>query len=113
MISETNLDSSFQQTQFYMSGFSKSYRVDRNNKGGNILLYIREGILSKSILVSFDSNKLKYLLVEINLRKKKWLLVYCYNPHKSFSKDSLTIISKEIDSLSSRYENFLIIGDFN
>ena len=33
--------------------------------------------------------------------------------HKSFSKDFLTDINKEIDSLSSGYENFLIIGDFN
>ena len=35
------------------------------------------------------------------------------NPHESFSKDFLKAISKEIDSLSSRYVNFLIIGDFN
>ena len=46
------------------------------------------------------------------LRKKKWLLVCCCNPYKSFSKDFLTAINKEIDSLSSRYEN-LIIGDCN
>ena len=41
------------------------------------------------------------------------LLVCCYNLYKSFSIDSLTVISKKIDSLSSRHENFLIIGDFN
>ena len=63
-------------------------------------------------MVSFNSNNLEYLLVEINLRKKKWL-VCCYSPHRSFSKDFLTAISKGIDWLSSRFEKFLIIGDYN
>ena len=96
-----------------MSAFSKPCSVDRNNKGGGILIYIRERIIFKSIPVSFKSNNLEYLLAEIKLRKKKKFLVYCLNPHKSSSKDFLAAISTEIDSLSSGYENFLIIRDFN
>ena len=46
------------------------------------------------------------------MRQKRWLLVCCYNAYKSFSKGFLTGISQEIHSLSSRFENFLIIGDF-
>ena len=42
-----------------MSDFSKPYRVDRYSKGAGILLYIKEGIISKSIPVSLNSNKLK------------------------------------------------------
>ena len=75
---ETKLNSSFPQTQFYMSGFSKPYKLDRNNKGVYILFYIREGIISKSIPVSFNSNNLECLLTEIKKKKKrenkKWLL---------------------------------------
>ena len=67
-----------------MNSISKPYRVDSNSKEGGILLYITEGIISKSIPDSLNSNNLEYLLVEINLRKKKWLLVCCYNPHKKF-----------------------------
>ena len=96
-----------------MNGFSKPYNVEKNDKVGSILLYIRERIIFKSIPVSFNSNNLEYLLAEINLRKKKWILVCCYNPHKKILKDFLTTISEEIDSLLTRYENFLIIGDFN
>ena len=48
----------------------------------------------------------------LGLRKKKWLLVCCYNPHKGFSKDIFTAISKEIDPIFSRFENFLVIGYF-
>ena len=86
VISQNKLISSFPQMQFCMSGFSKPYIVDRNNKAGNILLYIREGITSKSIPVLFNSNNLEYLLVEISLRKKKWLLFCSYNLRKSFGK---------------------------
>ena len=67
-----------------MNSISKPYRVDSNSKEGGILLYITEGIISKSIPDSLNSNNLEYFLVEINLRKKKWLLVCCYNPHKKF-----------------------------
>ena len=42
-----------------MSDFSKPYRVDRYTKGAGILLYIKEGIISKSIPVSLNTNTLK------------------------------------------------------
>ena len=51
---------------------------------------IREGIISKSILASLNINNLEYLLVDINFRKKKQLIVYCYNLHKYFSEDFFT-----------------------
>ena len=38
MISETKLDSSFPNAQFYMNSYSKPYRLDRNCKGGGIVL---------------------------------------------------------------------------
>ena len=96
-----------------MRGFSKPYKVERNKKGVDILLYIREEIKSKSVPVSFNSKNIEHVLVEINLRKKKTLLVCCYKCHKKFSKVFLTAISKEIDSLFPGYENCLIIGGLN
>ena len=112
MISETKLDSSFPQTRFCMNVFSKPQKVERNSKGGGTLLYIREGIISKSKPVSLNSNNLEYLPADINLRKRKWLLFGWDNLHKCFSKDFHTAVSKEIDSTSSRYENFLIVGEY-
>lgn len=88
-----------------MSGFSKTYRVDRNNKRGDILRYIREKIISKSIASSFNKNNLEYLPGKINLGKKERLLVCSYIPQKRVSKDFYTAICKEINSHSSRHEN--------
>ena len=42
MISETKLDSSFPDAQFYMKSCSNPYRLDRNSKGGGKIVYIRE-----------------------------------------------------------------------
>ena len=40
MISETKLDESFPTSQFMINGFSAPFRLDRNDKGGGIILYI-------------------------------------------------------------------------
>ena len=49
LLSETKLDSSFPVSQFYADGFTTPYRLDRNQNGGGIMLYIRECISSKSL----------------------------------------------------------------
>ena len=55
-----------------INGFSAPFRLDRNYKGGAIILCIREDIPSR--LVSTDSTQVEGFIVEINLRnKKKWL----------------------------------------
>ena len=47
------------------------------------------------------------------MKKKKWLLVSSYNPHKSMIEIHLNSISKQLDVLYKRYEIFLKIGDLN
>ena len=47
MISETKLDDSFPTAQFLLHGFSTPYRLQRNSKGGGIMLYIKEDIPSR------------------------------------------------------------------
>ena len=49
LISESKLDSSFPLNQFLMDGYSPPYRLDRNNHGGGLLLYIRDDIPSKQL----------------------------------------------------------------
>ena len=61
-----------------INGFSSPFHLDRKDKGGGIILYIREDILSR--LVSTKSSQFEGFLVEINLRNKKMcLLSYSYN----------------------------------
>ena len=47
------------------------------------------------------------------MRKKKWLLSCSYNPKKSEIRKYLRAVGKNLDSYSSKYENFILLGDFN
>ena len=77
-ISETKLDKSFPPGQFLLDGYSASFRSDRDGNGGGILLFIREDISLKLILMNDDTLG---FFVEINLRNQKKLLLSCsYNP---------------------------------
>ena len=51
--------------------------------------------------------------VEINFRKKKWLLSYSYNPHKSSIENHLKNISKTFNKLRATYDNLILSGDLN
>ena len=113
MISETKLDNSFPKSEFLLPGYTEPYRIDRNCHGGGIFLYIRCDIPSKEILNSRLPSPSEGFSVEINLRKKKWLISCSYIPNKTLIQNHLSEISKVLDMCSSKYENFLLIGDFN
>ena len=51
--------------------------------------------------------------IGINIRKKKWLLVCMYNPNKNLISNHLKEIGKNLDNYSSKYDNFILLGDFN
>ena len=50
--------------------------------------------------------------IEINLRKKKWLLG-TYNPNKILTSNHLKKIGKNLDNYSSKNDNFFLLGDLN
>ena len=113
LITETKVDDSFPVTQFLIHGFGTPYRIDRNSNGGGIILYIREAIPSILLTDLFLLEKIEGMFVEININKVKWLISCSYNPQKVTIKNHLYIIGKHLNSYSSQYDNFIIIGDFN
>ena len=68
LISKTKLHDSFPSAQFLIDEFWKPFRLDRCSNGDEILLYIRDDILSQLLL---NSNKIEGIFTEINFRKKK------------------------------------------
>ena len=91
--------------------FHSPFRFDRNSNGGGITLYVREDIPANLWSQDFPSEE--NFFIEINLYKKKWLVNCPYNPHKSNIGKHLDIISRSLDALSSKYENIVLLGDFN
>ena len=67
MISETKTDASFPIGQFLLNGYSTLFRLDRNAHGGGILLYIREDIHSKLLIV--EENLIESFFIGGNPKK--------------------------------------------
>ena len=78
-------------------------------------IYTREDIPSKPVNFNLSSiyTDLEYLLVEINLHNKKWLIIGIYNPLKQLIGKHLNALSSVINTFSHKYDNFVIMGDFN
>ena len=112
LISETKLNDTFPESKFVINGYHPPYRNDRTDKGGGLLLYVCEHIPSRLVNVA-ESPKIEAIVIEINLKKKKWLLIGTYNPHKSMIKTHLNSISMQFDEFHKKYDFFLIIEDFN
>ena len=116
MITEAKLGDSFPASQFFIQGFCTPFRLDRNKNGGGILLSVRSKITSTKL-----NNKDRYIIknqieaffVEIRIRNSIWLLCCSYNPNKLQIASHIQEISNGIDAYCRKYENILILGDFN
>ena len=116
ILSETKLDHTFPEGQFNIDGFSKPYRLDRNNHGGGVMIYVRKDIPSKELKQHTFSKNMEALFIEINLRKCKLLLVGTYHStHPQYGtsdKDYFEQMGLALD-VYSNYDKFLVAGDFN
>ena len=84
-----------------------SYGFDRNSKGGGLRFYVRKDIPSK--IPTYSSNcDLEILLVEINRKKRKWLLKGSYNPNKSQISHHLECLNSLLDEHSKKYETMFL-----
>ena len=75
------------------------------------MLYVRADTQSK--LMSLESLPMEGFYVEINLQKNKWLLCCSCNPNKNSIKSHLENLRKALALYSSKYENFIVLGEFN
>ena len=93
-------------------GFDKPFRLDRNRNGSGIMSFIRSYIPAK--VISTDKSPFESFYVELNFRKKKWLLNCSYNPNNNNIEElHLNCLSRSIDLLLSKYESIILLGDLN
>ena len=71
VITETKLDNTFLNAQFLVPGFSKPFRLDRNRKGGGVMIYVRKNILSKLLTKHVPLSDIEWIFLELNFRKCK------------------------------------------
>ena len=56
LISETKIDGTF-PNQFLMSGCSNVYRLDRNDKGGGIMLSVKDNLITFPVSFVFQKKQ--------------------------------------------------------
>ena len=112
LISEPKLNDTSPQGQFVINGFRAPFREDRNDKGGGLLLFLKDRVPCRRRRID-SSSQIEAIVVEMNLKKRIWLLIGCYNPHKDMIQDCLNSIGNKLNELSIKYENIIILGDFN
>ena len=78
-----------------------------------MLLNVREDIACKILNEYTPEKPIQNFFVEINLRPTKWLLSCSYNRRTNLIADIVHCIGRGIDFYSSKYDNFIALGDFN
>ena len=75
MLSKTKLDDTFTLAQFSINGFFVPYRLDRNDKGVAILLFVRETLIVLPLKKYSLPWNIEAIFFELNLRSKTMVLV--------------------------------------
>ena len=110
VVSETKLDESFLEGQFKLPGFTSPFPRDRNEFGSGIMVFVRKDIPYK--VISKETLSIEEMFIELNFRKKKWLLSCSCNP--KYSRNiHLEILRRNLDLYSVQYEILILKGDFN
>ena len=112
VLTESKLDESFPSQQFNIEGYLKPFRLDRNSKGGGVLIYIKENIGSRILTKHDKPFDIEFLIIELNFRRSKWLLIGTYHPPSQNDQYYFDALEKTLDNYSL-YEKVLIVGDFN
>ena len=113
VITETKIDDSYPTSQFEIKGFGTPFRRDRNKHGGGVLVYIREHLPCREVPFVNMPHEIEGIFIELTLRKKKWLIFGGYNPARELASSFFEQISKNLDENMTRFDDILIIGDFN
>ena len=77
------------------------------------MIYIKDNLRCRQITFDTQPNDIECIFLELILRKQKWIIIGAYNPRKENISYFLGHVSKNLDKIISKYENILILGDFN
>ena len=76
-------------------------------------MHIKSSIPSRQLSYGSICNSIQAIPFEINLRQEKWLAVSIYRPPSQDSGFFIHSLTEIIDHFATKYDNHLIMGDFN
>ena len=86
----------------------------QNVNGAGLLVYVKGDVPSRKINSHIQTSKsFDVIVVELNFRKSKWLLINTYKPPSMYIILVCEEMSSFVDFYSQNYKNIVIMGDFN
>ena len=113
VLSETKIDNSYPDSQFYVKGF-KLYRQDRTNFGGGLIVYARSDLLTKRVK-NAKTTGLESITIEVRTARNspRFILAGLYRPPK-ITKDIWTSeLERLIELISKLSDDYTLLGDLN
>ena len=89
------------------------YRRDRNKHGGGARCYINENIPCKIVSVEGVPNDCEIILIEFSIETRKWFCIGLYKPQSQNDKCFLDNLSLILNKLTCKFDNIILMGDFN
>ena len=110
MVAETKINDSFPKEQFHVEGYADPLRHD---EGGGLLVYVKSDITMRQLQSFKFEIDMECICFQINVRGEKWVLFSIYRPPSQSQDHFFENLGKAVDHCSEKYDNVLLLGDFN
>jgi len=113
VLSETKIDDSYPDSQFYVKGF-KLYRQDRTNFGGFLIIYARSDLLTKRVN-NAKTTGLESITIEVRTKRnsRRFILAGLYRPLRITKEIWTSELERLIESISRLSDDYTLLGDLN
>ena len=111
LVSECKLDLSFPDPQFQIDNYNM-FPKDQNKNGGGLLFYVNQDLNCKIVNTYNFPTDIEILPLELALTKRKWLILGLYKMPSLRSENFISKV-KTLTFYSEKYDNILLMGDFN
>ena len=81
------------------------FRRDRNYFDGGLCLYVKDGITSKQLNPHKENIDAEAIYLEINTRKRKWLIIGTYKPQSQNDSLFLENLLNNLSTYLKDYDN--------
>ena len=113
VLAETKLEEGFPNSQFVIDRCEIRTRRDGSKDGEGLIEHARKGLICNS-LEDINNLNSEIILSEITIKNNKWAIFSaCRPPCNSNIETFLGDLSNLLNKYLSKYDNIIIIGDFN
>ena len=97
-----------QNNQFQIEDY-KNFRLDKSCYLGGACMYVNQGVAARRVEYNLLSN-IESICLELNLRKRKWLVIGIYKPTSYSEGAFLKSLFPCLADAREEFENIVLLG---